>query len=338
MRTPKTASPMNQRSGLEITSVETIPLSTRHATRSDVASLHPHILGGICFDVAAAADLPLLHVTARPLDEAEAEVWESVAPVQMFARGGIRGAHNGHVMYGTIAIAEGDLERNARRMYGEIIEAVRESGYPHLLRLWNHIEGINRETDGLERYKRFCVGRADAFTSAGYANGDLPAASGVGMSGAGLAIAFLASRTPAVHVENPRQVSAYDYPACYAPRSPSFARATVAQFGNATMIFVSGTASVVGHETVHIGNAAAQLDETLRNLDEVIACAANRAGRTASFRDSSTAKLYVRNRADAPAIVERLRDAAPETSVLVVEADICRADLLLEIEAVVCLS
>ncbi len=101
------------------------------------------------------------------------------------------------------------------------------------------------------------------------------------------------------------------------------------------MIFVSGTASVVGHETAHVGDVSAQFEETLRNLDEVIASAANRAGHSATFKDSSTAKLYVRNGADAAAIVERLRNAAPDTSLLVIESDICRHDLLLEIEAVV---
>jgi chorismate lyase/3-hydroxybenzoate synthase len=338
MRIPKTASARNQRSGLEITSTETIPLSTRHATRAEIASLPRHILGGICFDVAAAADLPLLHVLARPLGSCEAEVWDSATAVETFASGAIYGARNEQILFGTISAPQGDLAANAREMYRAIIRLVRENGYPHLLRLWNHIEGINRELDGLEHYKRFCVGRAEAFAEAGYANGDLPAASGVGMSGGGLAIAFMASRTPGIHVENPRQVSAYDYPVIYSPRSPSFARATVAQFGDTAMIFVSGTSSVVGHDTVHHGNVNAQLDETIRNLDEVIACAAARIGRSAKFEDSSTAKLYMRNAGDAAAITSRLRNEYPEISLLVVEADICRADLLLEIEAVVVLS
>ena len=335
MRTPKTAIARNQRTDFEITPVETIPLSTRHATRSEIVSLPRHTLGGICFDVAADADLPLLHVIARPLGSFEAEVWDSPLPVETFASDGIYGARNEHVLYGTIAVSDGDLAANARTMYRSIIQLARESGYPHLLRLWNHVEGINRESDGLERYKSFCVGRAEAFAEAGYANGDLPAASGVGTSGGCLSIAFLASRTAGIHVENPRQVSAYDYPVSYSPRSPSFARATVTQFGTAAMIFVSGTSSVVGHETVHVGNVGAQLDETLRNLDEVIACAASRIGRTAKFSDSATAKLYVRNAADADQVAMRVREIAPDTSLLVVEADICRADLLLEIEAVV---
>lgn len=265
-------------------------------------------------------------------------MWDSASPVETFASGAIYGARNEHVLFGTISAPEGDLATNARDMYRAIIRVAQDNGYPHLLRLWNHIEGINRDTDGLERYKRFCVGRAEAFGELGYANRDLPAASGVGMSGGGLAIAFIASRTPGIHVENPRQVSAYDYPAVYSPRSPSFARATVAQFGKTAMIFVSGTSSVVGHDTVHAGNVNAQLDETIRNLNEVIGCAAARIGRSAKFRDSATAKLYVRNAGDSAAITSRLRQEFPDVSLLVVEADICRADLLLEIEAVLILS
>jgi chorismate lyase/3-hydroxybenzoate synthase len=320
---------------LEITSSETIPLSARHTTRLAIASLPQNILGGICFDVAADATRPLLHVTASAVGDHVGEVWESASPTTPIARRSVRGAHNGEVMFGFLSSPAAELESAARAMYDEVIQTAREGGYPHLVRLWNHLDGINREEDGMERYKRFCIGRAEAFAAHGYANGDLPAASGVGMTAPGLAIAFLASRTPASHVENPRQVSAYDYPACYAPRSPSFARATVAQWGAAAMIFVSGTSSVVGHETMHAGNVGAQLEETIRNLDEVIGAAAARAGKSARFADSATAKLYVRRSADADAVIAVVRAVAPETSILVVESDICRRDLLLEIEAIV---
>src|SRR4051812_17657014 len=116
MSMPKIATARNQRSGLEITSVETIPLSTRHATRSEIASLPRTTLGGICFDVAAAADLPLLHVNARPLGPAEAEVWESQETAETFAADGIRGARNSQILFGTIARPSGDLGTNARDM------------------------------------------------------------------------------------------------------------------------------------------------------------------------------------------------------------------------------
>ncbi|HEX9608539.1 MAG TPA: hypothetical protein VF962_15025, partial [Gemmatimonadaceae bacterium] len=122
---------INQRSGLEITSLETIPLSPRHAARRDVASLHG-ILGGICFDVAADAEQPLLHVTAQPLGDLDMELWESPVPAVAFARGSIRGAHNGEVMFGAVAAPEAQLESSARALYTDIIDTARESGYPHL--------------------------------------------------------------------------------------------------------------------------------------------------------------------------------------------------------------
>ena len=45
------------------------------------------------------------------------------------------------------------------------------------------------------------------------------------------------------------------------------------------MLFVSGTASIVGHETQHRGDVVAQTRETLANLSSVLAeqCAMARA-------------------------------------------------------------
>lgn len=73
---------------------------------------------------------------------------------------------------------------------------------------------------------------------------------------------------------NPRQVSAYHYPSAYVLRSPTFSRAALVSLapGEETLL-VSGTASIVGHETCHVGDVAAQTAETLRNLEAVLASA-----------------------------------------------------------------
>jgi enamine deaminase RidA (YjgF/YER057c/UK114 family) len=91
-------------------------------------------------------------------------------------------------------------------------------------------------------------------------------------------------------------------------------------------VFVSGTSSVIGHETAHIGNVEAQLDETVRNIEAVLA----RTGRT--LENVVAAKTYVRNVADYDVIARRLAGVFPVN--LYLEADICRKDLLLEIECV----
>ncbi|HEX6083587.1 MAG TPA: Rid family hydrolase [Thermoanaerobaculia bacterium] len=227
------------------------------------------------------------------------------------------------LLFGAAALEETmPLESLSRDHYARLIEHVRASGYPYFLRMWNFVGGIN-EIEERERYQLFCAGRHDAFVAAGYHHDvDLPSASAVGMRGRGLITYFLASREAGVQVENPRQVAAYDYPPQYGPKSPSFSRATVWR----DTVFVSGTSSVVGHQTVHAGDVLAQLEETLRNIEVVLA----QTGRTL---DSVTAaKTYIRHATDYPLVAARLAEVFPVN--LYLEADICRKDLLLEIECV----
>ena len=140
-------------------------------------------------------------------------------------------------------------------------------GYPHLARLWNYLPQINVETDGLERYRQFNSARRNALIA--YRRdltGNVPAACALGsVTGSPLVIYFLASRQAATAVENPRQVSAYEYPAQYGPK-PAFSRASI--LGNT--LFISGTASIVGHETVHVGDVTAQTRETLANIEALV--------------------------------------------------------------------
>lgn len=230
--------------------------------------------------------------------------------------------HDG-LLFGSFSADDGDLESLTRDAYTQLIDDARRAGYPYFVRMWNHVGSINALDGGVERYQLFCAGRHDAFVSAGYLhNVDLPAASAVGMPGLGLVVYFLAAREPGVQVENPRQVSAYDYPRQYGIKSPSFSRVTVWR----DTVFVSGTASVRGHETVHANDLGGQLEETLRNMQAVLA----RTGRT--LRDVVAAKTYIRHAAHYDCIARRLADVFPVN--LFLEADICRSDLLLEIEAV----
>lgn len=233
---------------------------------------------------------------------------------------------DGDLLFGSLSL-EGDapIEELSHDVYAKLIAEVRAAGFPYFIRMWNYVGGINAFDNGRERYQLFCAGRHDAFIEAGYHHDvDLPAASAVGMRGRGLVTYYLASREPGVQVENPRQVAAYQYPEQYGPKSPSFSRATVWR----DLVFVSGTSSVVGHETVHRGDLDAQLEETLRNIDVVLA----RAVDGGSLRDIVAAKTYIRHGADYERVAEKLEGVFAAN--LFVEADICRTDLLLEIEAV----
>ena len=150
-----------------------------------------------------------------------------------------------------------------------------------------------------------------------------------------LTIYFLAARGSApIAIENPRQVSAYNYPASYGPRSPTFSRASVARLGGCDVLFLSGTASIVGHETLHAGDVVAQTRETMANIAAMVG-EANRVVPQAGFTLAELCyKVYVRHEQDVAAIHHELRRTLGQSARLVfLQADICRASLSMEIEA-----
>jgi chorismate lyase/3-hydroxybenzoate synthase len=159
-----------------------------------------------------------------------------------------------------------------------------------------------------------------------------PAASAVGrqQSMHSLQVYWLAGRAAGVAVENPRQVSAYRYPHIYGPSSPIFSRATLAPDDT---LLISGTASILGHASHHIGDVTAQLDETLRNLEALIGQAARqRAGMKSVLASETRLKVYVRDAAQLAIIDAHLRSRMPGVVATYLGADICRRELLLEIE------
>src|SRR6185312_4553875 len=128
----------------------------------------------------------------------------------------------------------------------------------------------------------------------------------------------------------------YHYPRQYGPQSPSFARAMLPPPGADMPLLLSGTASVVGHRSLHAGQLLAQLDETFANFDSLVGAARTRApGLPAHFGAHTRLKVYVRERADLPLVAEafaqRFGGGVPH---LILHAAICRRDLAVEIDGV----
>lgn len=261
-------------------------------------------------------------------------IWCGAGPVTSGRREKVRFAHDADFLFGVIEAREADypdIRGATTAVYAAIDAFQRGSTFPYLLRMWNFIDAVNEGAGDLERYRQFCIGRAEGFGEslrAGY-----PAATAIGRQQPnGLVQVFwVAARTPGTPVENPRQVSAYRYPRTHGPVSPSFSRATVLADGT---LLISGTASIVGHASQHPNDWVAQLAETLRNLDSLIAHA--RQHRNAIVTDGEMLlTVYIRERSQENAIAERIRTAFPNARTIFVAADICRRELLLEIECVV---
>jgi chorismate lyase/3-hydroxybenzoate synthase len=137
-------------------------------------------------------------------------------------------------------------------------------------------------------------------------------------------------------VENPRQVSAWRYPREYGPQPPSFARAMLPPTDSRMPLLLSGTASVVGHATMHAGALLAQLGETFANFDALLGAARVRQpALPAAFGAGTRLKVYVRDRADMPAIAEALHARfGGRVPLFLLHAAICRRDLAVEIDGV----
>lgn len=282
---------------------------------------------------------PLLGTTATVVGE----VWLADQPIISGTSEGIAWRRAGDQLFGVIEVDEADfpdaaacssLQAASAEAYRRIFRLLDAEQLPHLWRVWNYLASINLEIQGLERYRQFNIGRQDAFLECQRgATGNVPAACALGLAGGPLSIAFMAGTTPAVALENPRQVSAYNYPAAYGPSSPTFSRGALVYPPGQEILFISGTASIVGHQTVHPGDVVGQCRECLANIAAVLG-EANRLRRSPPFvLGELSYRVYVRDTGDFRLIRETLAALIGAAEIVYVQADICRLDLLLEIEA-----
>jgi chorismate lyase/3-hydroxybenzoate synthase len=266
------------------------------------------------------------------------EIWTTNKPLTQYQDDLIMGAGNEDIFFGRMTFqnnAEEELSAVALRAFSGIFEFLQRGSYSNLIRVWNYFSEINTIQNEVERYHGFSIGRHEAFVRYQKKIEDSPAACALGSHGGPLVIYFLAARTPGLQIENPRQTSAYKYPKQFGPRSPTFSRATLAFSGVAQTLFISGTASILGYETVHPGSVNMQTHETLANIRAVIDQAVHQGFQFAGFADGMALKVYIRHAKDAPIILEIIRaEWGAMQELVVLQADICRTDLLVEIEAV----
>jgi chorismate lyase/3-hydroxybenzoate synthase len=338
---------MGSRTGLKLNYVSPAELeAARWAGVIGVATFSGTGLAHGSSVAAVDAAIPVAEVKTPVLGNSGevCEVWRTQQKVESGTRGSVRYARTSGTLFGCIAVPESDdaateqtpLYRATERAYGEILGTLDALGYAHLIRVWNYVSEINRDTHGTERYRQFNSARQAALLASGRpVTGNVSAACALGAAvGSPLVVYFLASQSAPSFIENPRQISAYNYPPQYGKRSPVFSRATVLHEPDGMTLFISGTASIVGHRTVHAGDAAAQTRETITNI-EALLTEANRVTGTEGFTlESLACKVYVRYPSDLPVIQAELRAAlGPRARPIYLQADICRRDLDVEIEA-----
>lgn len=306
------------------------------------------VLGGSVLNAGPddRVDWPLQRLRGRLLGTPAVlhECWLGDGLVEEGRFEGIHWRRDADRLYGVIeldeqsmTVTEGEtpLQVASREAYERLFRLLQEQGIPYLWRVWNYVGGINAESHGLERYRQFNLGRHEAFERMGASTtGQVPAACALGWQDGGpLSIAFLAGTLAPLPIENPRQVSAYHYPGVYGPRAPTFSRAALVRAPGQDILFISGTASIVGHETLHQGDVEAQCHETVRNLVCVVDQANLAAGSQRFSVEALEHRVYLRHAGDEARVRKVLSRLLPAAHAEFVRADVCRADLLVEIES-----
>jgi enamine deaminase RidA (YjgF/YER057c/UK114 family) len=219
----------------------------------------------------------------------------------------------------------------------------------NLVRQWNYIGNILDVTDGFQNYQAFNEVRSEYYGRYRKIKG-FPAATGVGMKHGGVILDFCAMDSTGelkiIAESNPHQVNAYEYDQQVLKGSasvgmkikhpPQFERALLISGPQKPLLFISGTASIIGQETIGRSDVAEQTVVTIENifklkdnnrLNQLLGTSYPDVGRFAILR------VYIKQQEDFRIVKLICEETFPGVPKTFIEADICRDDLLTEIEA-----
>lgn len=300
-------------------------------------STEPHPDAFAAWHLGGSSTTPAPFTLPLPALNAQYESWLGQGRLRAGDLGAARFAADDELMLAELLLAENDfsgIREATHEAYRRLTDYTRNSGYPFVLRIWSFFAAINEGSGDQERYRQFCIGRQQALER-GWVDAD-PAATVIGIPSRTrwLRIVWLAARSPGKMLDNPRQMLPRNYPRDYGPEPPRFSRAGLWEGKRGTVLLISGTASVVGHSSRHPGNLEAQLKETLRNLEEVLRVAIEQSGRSTRFGEGTVLRAYVREETRMPEVAAWLQKHVPGAQFVVLQGDVCRRELLCEIEAV----
>ncbi len=260
-----------------------------------------------------------------------------------------------HASSGAIHLAGRSPYAQAEEAFAALNKRLKSIGVPFrdVVRLWLYQGGITELEGEIERYRELNRGRTDFYDGVDFASNPLardssghatyPASTGIGTGEHGLVLTSIAVQSDRDDVailplENPQQMSAFDYPAEYSKKSPKFSRAMGIRIGDHLTTWISGTASIVNSETVHVGDIAGQTDQTLDNIEKLIS-QENYARQGwpdagATLADLAKVRIYVKHPEDYEKCREVCERRLGGIPAVYAQAEVCRPDLLVEIEGV----
>lgn len=224
--------------------------------------------------------------------------------------------------------------------------------YSEIVRQWNYIENIihcdTANDSYIQNYQIFNDLRSLFYEKSNFKNG-YPSATGIGTLYGGCtieAIALKEKKTNSVKpVTNSMQIDAHSYSSNLLVGSaivevlkvstPKFERGKFMQFDAEGFLFISGTASIIGEKTVFPNDVSKQTITTIQNIDNLISMNNLNKNHINSFSQPRLLnyRVYLKNEKDYSIVKSLCDDYFGKGTGFIVKADICRDNLLVEIEA-----
>jgi len=225
--------------------------------------------------------------------------------------------------------------------------------FNNIVRQWNYVGEILSKEQEEERirqhYQMFNETRS-IYYGKHRSRTDFPAATGIGMLYLGVCIDSFAvsgkEDLKVLAISNPVQSESYQYAQKVlvgAPEKtlkqnqpPQFERAKLIVLKNVSRLLVSGTASIIGQDTIGLNDVEEQTKVTIENINR-LSSAENIQKHFPEISSLPTrysyVRVYVKYKTDIPKVKAICLKAYGNVPTTYVVADICRDNLLVEIEA-----
>ena len=217
-----------------------------------------------------------------------------------------------------------------------------------IVRQWNYIGNIVSHKDGKQNYQEFNDARSAYYAKSEWRNG-YPAATGIGSTEGIIVggIAFKKANGAGVYpIDNPLQIAAHIYSKKVlidddenaVKSTPKFERAKLIETAGGVYCFVSGTAAIRGEESVDPNSAELQTVKTIENIEYLVSKEnLVRFGCKPYELKYAFLHVFIKHAEDYAAVKAVVERACPQVPTIYSVADVCRSELLVEIEGILTL-
>lgn len=232
----------------------------------------------------------------------------------------------------------GSIKEQSDDIFAQLGDVLAKNNFDisDIYRQWNYIEQITLMSDGRQNYQEFNDARSRFYNCTKWTNG-YPAATGIGSSCGGVMVEVYAIKGEKVvnhAIDNPLQTSAHSYSQRVLTGISDEPQRTTPKFERARIVgdnvYISGTAAIRGEDSLALDNAAEQTAETMQIIKQLVA--PENIPVTVKGSNYTLLRVYIKNGKDAPEVIRFMDENYPDIPKHYLKADVCRPELLVEIE------